>query len=53
MIDEEIHRFLEEALARATSILSEHRGLLDRLARELIGQETLDAQALEVIFQAV
>jgi cell division protease FtsH len=51
VIDEEIHRFLEEALARATSILSEHRGLLDRLARELIGQETLEAQALEVIFQ--
>jgi cell division protease FtsH len=51
MIDEEIHRFLEEALARATSILGEHRGLLDRLARELIGRETLDAQALELIFQ--
>jgi cell division protease FtsH len=51
MIDEEIHRFLEEALARATSIVSEHRGLLDRLARELIGQETLEAQALEAIFQ--
>ena len=53
MIDEEIHRFLEEALARALSILTEHRGLLDRLARELIGHETLDAQALEVIFQTV
>ena len=51
IIDEEIHRFLEESLARATSIVSEHRGLLDRLARELIGRETLDAQALELIFQ--
>ena len=51
MIDEEIHRLLEEALARATSILREHRGLLDRLARELIGRESLDAPALEVIFQ--
>lgn len=28
MIAEEIHRFLEEALARATSIVTEHRGLL-------------------------
>jgi cell division protease FtsH len=51
LIDEEIQRFLEEALARATSILRVHRGLLDRLARELIGHETLDAQALEVLFQ--
>ncbi len=51
MIDEEIHGFLEEGLARATSILREHRDLLDYLARELIGHETLDAQALEVIFQ--
>ena len=51
VIDEESHRFLEEALARATSILSDHRGLLDRVSRELIGQETLEAQALEAIFQ--
>ena len=52
MIDEEIHRLLEEAHARAVSILREHRGMLDRLARELIGRESLDAPALELIFQA-
>lgn len=34
-----------------TSILSDHRGLLDRVSRELIGQETQEAQALEAIFQ--
>lgn len=51
MIDEEIHRFLDEALTRATSILREHRTLLDRLARELVGRESLDAPALELIFQ--
>jgi cell division protease FtsH len=51
MIDEEIHRLLDEALARATSILREHRGLLDRVARELIARESLDAPALELIFQ--
>src|SRR5207237_7969445 len=39
MIDDEIHRLLDEALARATSILREHRSLLHRLARELIGRE--------------
>ena len=42
---------LEHALARATTIVREHRGLLDRLARELIGRESLDAPALERIFQ--
>jgi cell division protease FtsH len=52
LIDDEIHRLLEEALARATSILREHRDLLDRLAHELMGRESLDAPALELIFQA-
>ena len=52
MIDEEIHGLLEEAHARAVAILREHRGTLDRLARELIGRESLDAPALELIFQA-
>jgi cell division protease FtsH len=52
MIDEEIHRLLAEALARATSILREHRSLLDYLARELIGRESLDGTALELIFQS-
>src|SRR5207237_3077542 len=52
MIDEEIHGLLEEAHARAMAILREHRDMLDRLARELIGRESLDAPALELIFQA-
>ena len=52
MIDEEIHRLLDEAIARATAILREHRALLDRLAHELIARESLDAPALELIFQA-
>ena len=51
-IDDEIRRFLDEGYARATAILCEHRDLLDRLAKELLGQESLDAPALEAIFQA-
>src|SRR5579859_775000 len=51
-IDDEIRRFLDEGYARATALLIEHRGLLDRLARELLGKESLDAGALEAIFQA-
>jgi cell division protease FtsH len=52
MIDDEIRRLIDEAYARATSILLEHRGLLDSLARELIRKESLDAPALETIFLA-
>jgi cell division protease FtsH len=51
-IDEEIRRLIDDAKARATSILLEHRGTLDALARELIRKESLDAPDLEVIFQA-
>src|SRR5438552_2396446 len=50
VIDDEIRRLIDEAYARATSILLEHRGLLDSLARELIRKESLDAPALELIF---
>ena len=52
MIDDEIHHLLDEAHGRAVAILREHRALLDRLARELMGRESLDAPALELIFQA-
>jgi cell division protease FtsH len=52
VIDDEIRRLIDEAYARATSILLEHRGLLDSLARELIRKESLDAPALETIFLA-
>jgi cell division protease FtsH len=51
-IDDEIRRFLDEGYARATAILREHRELLDRLARELLGKESLDGPALELIFAA-
>ena len=51
MIDDEIRRIIDDGYTRATSILHQHRDLLDRLARELIGKETLDASALEHIFQ--
>ncbi|MCA1645340.1 MAG: ATP-dependent zinc metalloprotease FtsH [Chloroflexi bacterium] len=52
LIDDEVRRLIDEAYTRATSILLEHRGLLDSLARELIRAESLDAPALETIFLA-
>jgi cell division protease FtsH len=51
MIDDEIHRLIDEAYARARSILQQHRDVLDTLARALLGSETLDASAIEHIFQ--
>jgi cell division protease FtsH len=51
LIDSEIHRLIDEAYSRATSILRQHRDVLDHLARELLGNETLEAPALERIFQ--
>jgi cell division protease FtsH len=50
LIDDEVRRFLDEGFARACAILRAHLDLLERLARELIGQESLDASALERIF---
>ena len=52
MIDKEIRTVLDQAHARALAIVCEHRSMLDRLATELLARETLDAPALEVIFQA-
>jgi cell division protease FtsH len=52
LIDDEIRRIIDGAYSRATSILQEHRGLLDSLARELIRKESLDGAALETIFLA-
>jgi cell division protease FtsH len=42
IIDEEVFRLLGEAAERATSLLTEHRAKLDRLAEELEKQEMLD-----------
>jgi cell division protease FtsH len=50
VIDDEIHRMLDESYVRAMSIIREHRDLLDRLASELLRKESLDAPALELIF---
>ncbi len=47
VIDEEIGRLIDGGYARATSILSDHRDVLDRVAAELIRIETLDAASLD------
>jgi cell division protease FtsH len=41
-IDSEVERLLDAGHARATDILTEHRPVLDRLARELLERESLE-----------
>ena len=43
LVDEEVHRLVDEAHAEVTQLLSEHRDELDSLAHALLKAETLDA----------
>jgi cell division protease FtsH len=45
LIEEEVHRIVEDAHAEVTQLLSEHREQLDNLAHALLEAETLDAPA--------
>jgi cell division protease FtsH len=48
-IDEEVKGLLDGAYAGAKQILSEHRDLLELVARELLQRETLDATAFNAL----
>ena len=53
VIDDESRRLIAEAYARATAILQQESGPLDRLAQELMGQRNArTARAPATIFQA-
>jgi cell division protease FtsH len=43
LIDEEVHRIVEDAHAQVTQLLAEHREQLDNLTHALLDAETLDA----------
>ena len=43
LLDEEVHRLVDEAHAEVAQLLSEHRDELDNLAHALLQAETLDA----------
>ncbi|GAC1319837.1 MAG: ATP-dependent zinc metalloprotease FtsH [Chloroflexota bacterium] len=50
-IDEEIRRLIDEGYNRAVQIITDHRDVLDRMARALIQFETLDGENLERVFR--
>jgi cell division protease FtsH len=45
LIDEEVHRLIDDAHRGVTTLLTDHRGQLDSLAAALLAAETLDAPA--------
>jgi cell division protease FtsH len=49
VIERETQRLLREALDSTLALLAMHRGALDRLTRELLEHETLEADALKTI----
>ena len=49
IIDEEVNRIVKHAYDQAVGLLSEHRVTLDRIARALRLQETIDAKQLREI----
>ena len=52
-IDAEVRRLIDAAHAVALEVLSENREILDRLAAELIDDETLEAERVQAIFADV
>jgi len=49
MVDDEVKRLLDEAYARASEILTEHRDLLERIAQALLERETIDREDLDLL----
>jgi hypothetical protein len=52
-IDREVRRLIDAAHAVALEVLSENRGILDRVAVELIEHETLEAERVQALFADV
>jgi cell division protease FtsH len=50
-IDEEVNRIIEAAHAKATAVLTEQKSVLERLARTLIAEETLEGDRLDAVFR--
>ena len=49
LVDEEVKRFIDEAFSTAMALLTEHRDLLERIARALLERETIDREDLELL----
>ncbi|MCI0637138.1 MAG: AAA family ATPase, partial [Actinobacteria bacterium] len=52
-IDAEVRRLIDAAHERAREILETNREVLDRLAADLVAEETLETERVQAIFRAV
>ena len=52
VIDEEVHRLIDESHETSRAILLNRHAQLERIARELIQKETLDRSALDELLHA-
>jgi cell division protease FtsH len=52
IVDEEVQRIAKEGLERATKVLTEHRKVLDAIAKKLIEVETLEQPEYEALISA-
>lgn len=51
IIDDEMHAIIENAHARATSLLTEHKDILDNMARVLIEKETIYTEEVDLLME--
>ncbi|KRT78046.1 MAG: ATP-dependent metalloprotease FtsH, cell division protease FtsH [Armatimonadetes bacterium CSP1-3] len=52
-IDKEIRRIIDECYERGRTALTDHRDKLERVAKTLLEKESLEAEALERVFQGL
>ncbi len=53
LIDDEVHRIIEEAHETARKIITEHKTKLIELADKLIAQETIEGEELDALFKDI
>lgn len=51
LIDDEMHKIIEGAHARATKLLTDNRSILDNMARVLIERETIYADEVDMLME--
>lgn len=51
VIDEEMHKIIETAHARATKLLTENRSILDNMSRVLIEKETIYTEEVDLLMK--
>jgi cell division protease FtsH len=51
-IDDEVHNIISQAYDTAMNILTENKGKLHQVAKELVAKETLEGEELKALFEA-